>query len=110
MLKAAFTGRSDNQAAVDVIQVASSTPHLQAEALEMHRLYAVHSIQLMVEWVPWGGGGVTKWRLFVNDRQHRRLEIKSLIFRDFRFYVGPHALDCFASHITKQISKLCSRW
>ena len=100
--------RSDNQAAVRIIQVGSAKPHLQQVALEIHKVCGEHGIRLIAEWVPRTQNELADYLsklVDVDDWQvHPRL------FEELDDVWGPHTLDCFASLRTKQIEKFCSRW
>ena len=100
--------RSDNQAAVHIIQVGSSKSHLQSEALEIHKLCAVHGIQLLAEWVPREENELADYLSKLSDTDDWQLNPKLFDWLDSMW--GPHSIDCFASSRTKQMSRFCSRW
>ena len=100
--------RSDNQATVHIIQVGSSNPHLQEEALEIHKLCGVHGIQLVAEWVPRTQNELADYLSKVVDVDDWQLHPQ--LFEKLDSMWGPHTLDCFASMRTKQIDRFCSRW
>ena len=102
------THRSDNQAAVHIIQYGSKREHLQALALAVHRLCWKHNILLSSEWVPREENALADLLSKTPDTDDWQLHPK--VFQSLNELLGPHSLDCFASDRTKQIPRYCSRW
>ena len=100
--------RSDNQAAVHIITFGSRRKHLQAEALEIHRICMQYGVQITAEWVPREENELADFYSKVVDVDD--WQVNPEIFRVLDERWGPHTLDCFASHKTKQLPRYCSKW
>ena len=82
--------------------------HLQSKALEIHKLCAVHGIQLLAEWVPREENELADYLSKLSDTDGWQLNPKLFDWLDSMW--GPHSIDCFESSTTKQMSRFCSRW
>ena len=102
------THRSDNQAAVHILQVGSSRAHLQAEAMGIFQTCMKHGIQLRAEWVPREENQLADYYSKIVDQDDWKVNTE--IFDRINQCWGPHTLDCFASLRTKQLGRFCSRW
>ena len=100
--------RSDNQAAVRIIEVGSRHAHLQQEALAIHKVCGQFSIRLRVEWVPRESNQLAD--LFSKTVDTDDWMVRPSIFEQLDRCWGPHTLDVFASLRTKQLERFCSRW
>ena len=100
--------RSDNQAAVHIIQVGSRKPHLQREAMRIHQNCMQLGIRLSAEWVPREENELADYYSKLVDTDDWQLNPS--IFEAIDQLWGPHTLDCFASLRTRQLERFCSRW
>ena len=100
--------RSDNQAAVRIIEVGSRHAHLQEQAMAIHEVCTRHSIKIAAEWVPREKNQLADFYSKLVDMDDWQVEPSIFQLLDEKW--GPHTLDCFASARTRQLERFCSRW
>ena len=100
--------RSDNQAAVHIVKYGSRKPHLQKEALEIHKFCRQFNVQLSTEWVPREENELADYYSKLVDEDD--WQVHPAVFAQLDERWGRHTLDCFASHKNKQLERYCSRW
>lgn len=100
--------RSDNQAAVHILNHGSRLPHLQEEALEVDRLCRRFGLNLTPEWVPRDENQLADFYSKLPDDDDWALSQTVFSYVDSLW--GPHTIDCFASLNTAKVDRYCSRF
>ncbi len=100
--------RTDNQAAVWILQVGSRVPELHEIAVRIFSLCRQYCIKLVPEWVPREENERADYFSKIIDSDDWKLSRD--VFQWLDRLWGPHSIDCFASDCTKQIDRYCSRW
>ena len=83
--------RSDNQAAVHIIQYGSKKPHLQEEALAIERICNEHNMKLIPVWVPREENELADYYSKLVDQDD--WQVCPLVFQSLDMLWGPHTLD-----------------
>ena len=99
---------TDNQNVVRILQVGSSKPHLQVEALRVFKSCVVHNIKLEPEWVPRDENQLADYFSRIID--HDDWYIDHTIFEMLEATWGPHTVDRFATHYNAQVKRFNSRY
>jgi len=100
--------RTDNQAAVRIMQVGSRIPELHEIAVRIFSFCRQQQIKLIPEWVPREENERADYFSKLVDGDDWQLSTE--VFRGLDEAWGPHSIDCFASESTKKLEKYCSRW
>ena len=100
--------RSDNQAAVAIIQSGSRHGHLQDEAIAIFQLRVQHQIILKPQWIPRTENERADFFSKLQDTDDWQLSPDVFNFLDSHF--GPHCIDRFATPLNAQLPRFCSRW
>ena len=100
--------RTDNQAAVRILQVGSKKPELQEIAVRIFKLCREHCIRLVPEWIPREQNERADFLSKAID--HDDWCLSHEIFQYLDEWWGPHSIDCFASVHARQLPRYCSRW
>ena len=100
--------RTDNQAAARILEFGSKVPELHDIALDIFLLCRQRNIRLVPEWVPREQNQRADYYSKLVDADDWMLSPQ--VFKELDKVWGPHTMDCFASHTTKQLHRFCSSW
>ena len=100
--------RTDNQAAARILEFGSKVPELHDIALDIFLLCRQRNIRLVPESVPREQNERADYYSKLVDADDWMLSPQ--VFKELDNVWGPHTLDGFASHTTKQLHRFCSRW
>ena len=100
--------RTDNQAAVAILESGSRHPHLHDVATAIFQFCLQHSIQLSAEWIPRSENDRADYLSKLDDSDDWMLS--PAIFCRINSLWGPHTIDRFASPENNQLPRFCSRW
>ncbi|XP_065175625.1 uncharacterized protein LOC135805510 [Sycon ciliatum] len=100
--------RSDNQNVVRVVKNGSRVPAIHEEVIQLTELCQRHCIHLAVDWVPRDDNTVADRISKAQDASD--FQLNPTVFRALDESWGPHSIDCFASVLSAQLPRYCSRF
>ena len=100
--------RTDNQGTERIMSVGSRIPELHQEAVLIYKLCKKFNIQLSVEWVCRDSNKIADALSRLDDLDDYMLDPDC--FRRMNASWGPHSVDRFASMMTTQLPRFCSKY
>ena len=100
--------RSDNQNVVRVTKNGSRVPAIQREVIRLIEWCQSNCIHLAVEWIPRADNMLADQVSKLCDASDFQLD--PTVFYELDQKWGPHTLDCFASNLSAQLPRFCSRF
>ena len=100
--------KTDNQNVVSVLANGSRLPHLHEQAIAVFKFCRVHRIRLLAQWIPRSVNVTADYLSRILDDDD--WQMAPPLFQYFDQKWGPHTVDRFASHLSRQVSRFNALW